>query len=282
MSLPTDEVLPSVDDLLQQALNNRPELEQSSIDLINRNITKKAARNALLPTVDFFGFYGANGLAGDAAIIGGIRPSICSALAPTTTNCVPAGIGTGYPNAFGNLFNSSAPDKGAGINITIPIRNRGAQADQVRSELEYRQAELRRQQLKNQIGIDVRNAQFALQQDKARVVAAQEGQRLAQESLDAEQKKYALGASTTTLVLQAQRDLAQAESNTVAAMSSYEKQRVELDRVTGNVLKHNNIQLEDAAAGVVNVMPVTPGVVPRTEPITDQTMPQPQSPPQPQ
>jgi outer membrane protein TolC len=281
MSLPTDEALPSVDDLLQQALANRPELEQSMVDLVNRNITKKAARNALLPTVDLFGFYGANGLAGDAAIVGGIRPSICSALAPTTTNCVPAGIGTGYPNAFANLFNSSAPDKGAGINITIPIRNRGAQADQVRSELEYRQAELRQQQLKNQIGIEVRNAQFALQQNKARVVAAQEGQRLAQESLDAEQKKYALGASTTTLVLQAQRDLAQAESNTVAAMSAYEKERVELDRVTGNVLKHNNIQLEDAAAGVVNVMPVTSGVVPRVEPITDQTAPQPQL-PQPQ
>ncbi|HTC93032.1 MAG TPA: TolC family protein [Terriglobales bacterium] len=282
MTLPSDEALPSVDDLMQQALTNRPEIEQSDIDLVNRDITKKAARNALLPTVDLFGFYGSSGLAGDAAILGGVRPSICTALSATTTNCVPAGIGTGYPNAFANLFNSTAPDKGAGINIIIPIRNRGAQADQVRSELEYRQAELRLQQLKNQIGIDVRNAVFALQQNKARVVAAQEGERLAQESLDAEQKKYALGASTTTLVLQAQRDLAQAESNTVAARSAYEESRVKLDQVTGNILKHNNIQLADAEVGVVNVMPVTPNVVPRTEPITDQSQPQPQAPPQPQ
>jgi outer membrane protein TolC len=280
MSLPSDEALPSVDDLLQQALSNRPELEQSNIDLINRDITKKAARNALLPSLDVTGFYGASGLAGVQNAL-----ATCAAFPCTVADTnfgrflVPGQINpTGLNNSFARLFDSSAPDKGVRVNLTIPIRNRGAQADQVRSELEYRQAELRQQQLKNQIGIDVRNAQFALQQDKARVVAAQEGQRLAQESLDAEQKKYALGASTTTLVLQAQRDLAQAESNTVAAMSSYEKQRVELDRVTGNVLKHNNIQLEDAEVGAVNVMPVTQGVVPRTEPITDQ---QPQT-PQPQ
>jgi outer membrane protein len=276
MTLPSDEALPSVDDLMQQALTNRPEIEQSDIDLVNRDITKKAARNALLPTVDLFGFYGSSGLAGMAA--GGLL--VCPP--GVTHNCIPGTIGTGYPNAFSHLFNSSAPDKGAGVNITIPIRNRGAQADQVRSELEYRQAELRLQQLKNQIGIDVRNAVFALQQNKARVVAAQEGERLAQESLDAEQKKYALGASTTTLVLQAQRDLAQAESNTVTARSAYEESRVRLDQVTGNILKHNNIQLADAEVGVVNVMPVTPNVAPRTEPITDQSQPQPQSPPQPQ
>src|SRR5260370_16349322 len=188
----------------------------------------------------------------------------------------------GYTNGFANLFNRRGPDKGAGVNIPIPIRNRAAQADQVRSELEYRQADHRLQELKDQIGIEVRNAVFGLQQNKARVVAAQEGQRLAQESLDAEQKKYALGASTTTLVLQTQRDLAQSESNTVAAMSAYEKSRVELDRVPGNILQHNSIQLADTEAGVVNVMPVTPNVVPRTEPITDQSQPLPQVPPQPQ
>ena len=281
MTLPTDENLPSVDDLLQEALSNRPEIEQSLIDLTNRDISKKAARNSLLPTVDLFGFYGASGLAGQTSTINPQgRAFVCGTPPANPANCIPAGIGSGYGNAFGNLFNSSAPDKGAGVNITIPIRNRAAQADQVRSELEYRQAELRLQQLKNQIGIDVRNVQYQLQQNKARVVAAQEGQRLAQESLDAESKKYALGASTTTLVLQAQRDLAQSESNTVAAMSAYEKSRVELDRVTGNILKHNNIQLGDTEVGVVNVMPAVPNVVPRTEPITEPNPPQ--TPPQPQ
>ncbi|HTD23462.1 MAG TPA: TolC family protein [Terriglobales bacterium] len=283
MTLPTDEAPPSVDDLLQQALANRPEIEQSNIDLVNRDISKKAARNALLPTVDLFGFYGASGLAGNQSPLATCAANPCTPAEAASGKLVPGLINpTGFNNAFAHLFNSSSPDKGAGINITIPIRNRAAQADQVRSELEYRQAELRLQQLKNQIGIDVRNDVFALQQNKARVVAAQEGQRLAQESLDAEQKKYALGASTTTLVLQTQRDLAQSESNTVAAMSAYEKSRVELDRVTGNTLQHNSIQLADTEAGVVNIMPVTPNVVPRTEPITDQSQPLPQLPPQPQ
>src|SRR5713101_3387733 len=189
MSLPADEALPSVDDLLQQALANRPEIEQSQLTLVNDNISRKAARNALLPSVDLFAFYGASGLAGNQNANATCAANPCTAaetsrgkfLLPGTINP------TGLPNAFGRLFDSSSPDKGVGVSLTIPIRNRGAQADQTRSELEYRQAELRQQQLKNQIGIEVRNQRFQLEQNKARVVAAQEGQRLAQESLDAEQ-----------------------------------------------------------------------------------------------
>jgi outer membrane protein TolC len=248
MQLPTAEAPVTVDDLLQQAMTNRPELEQSSIDLENRKITDKSARNALLPTVDLVGFYGASGLAGNP-----------TALADATT---PVG---GLGDAVGRLFDSSAPDKGVGVNITIPLRNRSAQADAVRSQLEFRQAELRLQQLRNQIGIEVRNAQFALQQNRARVEAAQKGRQFAQESLDAEQKRYALGASTNFLVLQAQRDLTQAETNLVAAMAAYEKSRVELDRVTGNTLARNNIRFDEATVGQVQTMPSVPDVVPQPQ-----------------
>ena len=108
-----------------------------------------------------------------------------------------------------------------GFNVNIPIRNRSAQADQVRSELEYRQAQMLLQQLQNQVGIEVRNAQFTVTQNRARVEAALKGRQLAQQSLDAEQKKYALGASTNTLVLQAQRDLAQSASNVVTALAAW-------------------------------------------------------------
>jgi outer membrane protein TolC len=163
------------------------------------------------------------------------------------------------------LLDNSAPDYAVGLNVTIPIRNRAAQADQTRAELEYRQAQLRFQQLQNQVGIEVRNAQFALQQNRALVVAAQKGRELAQQSLDAEQKKYALGASTNFLVLQAQRDLTAAESALVSAMSAYEKSRVEMDRVTGLTLQHYNISLDDAESGRVSAMPAVPGVTPRTD-----------------
>ena len=100
---------------------------------------------------------------------------------------------------------SSAPDKGVGLSLTIPLRNRVAQATQIRSELEYRQAQMRLQQLENQVRIEVRNAQFAVQQNRASVSSAQAAVDLGRQSLDAEQKKYALGASTTTLVLQNQQ-----------------------------------------------------------------------------
>src|SRR5256885_4961301 len=267
MQLPPNEAAPVMDELVQQALNNRPEIEQSNLDLTNREISEKAAKTALLPQVDLFGFYGASGLAGDptATLLCG-SPS-----APAPPNCR---FNSGLPNAFARLFDSSAPDKGVGVNLIIPIRNRAAQADNIRSQLEYRQAELRLQQLRNQIGIEVRNAQFALQQNRARVQAAQDGQKLAEQSLDAEQKKYALGASTNTLVLQAQRDVATAESNLVAAMSAYEKSRVERDRVTGQTLPNNHIQLGEAEAGVVT----TPLAVPYVTPRPPEQRPQPPAP----
>jgi len=166
---------------------------------------------------------------------------------------------------LGQLFDSSAPDKGLGLSLTIPLRNRAAQANQVRAELEYRQSQMRLQQLENQVRIEVRNAQFAVQQNRASVSAAQAAVELARQSLDAEQKKYALGASTTTLVLQAQRDLTQAESNLVSATSTYEKSRVELDRVTGLTLDHNGILVADAERGQVTKMPAVPYVTPRQE-----------------
>jgi outer membrane protein len=267
MQLPTAEPGAPVDDLLQQALTNRPELEQSSIDLENRKITDKSAHNALLPSLDVFAFYGGSGLAGDQNPLATCAAPICTPLELAQGQIPPGSINrTGLGNAFARLFDSSAPDKGVGVNLTIPLRNRSAQADAVRSQLEFRQAELRLQQLRNQISIEVRNAQFALQQNRARVEAAQKGRQFAQESLDAEQKRYALGASTNFLVLQAQRDLTQAESNLVAAMAAYEKSRVELDRVTGNTMARNNIRFEEAMVGEVQTTPSVPDVVPQQAP----------------
>jgi outer membrane protein TolC len=262
MVVPETEPVVPIDELMKNAMDNRPELEQSRIDLVNRNINKKSARNALLPVADLIGWFGGSGLAGDQNPLNILLP-------PGT---IPSG---GFYNSFARLFDYSAPDYAVGVNVTIPIRNRSAQADQARAELEYRQAQLRFQQLQNQVGIEVRNAQYALQQNRARVEAAQKGRELAQQSLDAEQKKYALGASTNFLVLQAQRDLATSESALVSSMSAYEKSRVELDRVTGLTLKHYNISMDDAESGHVSTMPAVPGVAPRSD---VQAQPQDQNP----
>ena len=262
MEVPATEPVVPVQDLINDALSHRAELAESRIDLTNRDISNKSAKNALLPSLGLFAYYGGTGLGGS------LNPAatIC-----TTTDqrfCVPPNEippRISYGGTVNQLFDSTAPDKGVGLSLTIPLRNRGAQANQVRAELEYRQAQMRLQQLENQVRIEVRNAQFAVQQNRASVEAARAAVELARQSLDAEQKKYALGASTTTLVLQAQRDRAQAESNLVTAMSSYEKSRVELDRATGLTLDRTGIQVADAERGQVTKMPAVPYVTPRQE-----------------
>jgi outer membrane protein len=257
MVVPTQEQIRPIQDLLNDALSRRPDIASQRMDLTSRDITKKSARNALLPTLDLVGWYGGSGLTGqvtDCAL--GTNPS---------PPCHPVGTARGYGGAFGDAFDQTNPDKGIALSLNIPIRNRAAQADQVRSELEYRQAEMRLQQLQNQIGIEVRNAAFAVQQNRARVDAAKSGRELQIQNLDAEQKRYALGASTNTLVLQAQRDLTTAEANLVSATAAYEKSRVELDRVTGYTLDRNGIQMADAESGYVNKQPTVPNVAPRTD-----------------
>ena len=251
MAVPAVEQVVPVDDLVNDALSHRPELASSRIDLTNREINNKALKNSLLPSVDLYAFYGASALGGDQNPLF-VNPNA----APFPAQ--------GYGGTFGDLFNSSAPDKGIGISLNIPIRNRSAQADQIRGQLEYQQAQMRLQQLQNQVRIDVRNSQFTLTQNRARVEAARKAVDLAKESLDAEQKKYALGASTNTLVLQSQRDLTQAESLLVSAMAAYSKSRVDLDRATGLTLTNYGIEIADAESGKVTKAPQMPGVVPST------------------
>ena len=263
---PSEPVVPS-QDLINDALNHRPELAESRIDLNSRAVSMKAVKNSLLPSLDLFAYYGGSGLAGDQN-----PANLCINQPPGSFICTTTPAPSkSYSSALQQMVDSTAPDKGIGLNLNIPLRNRTAQANQIRSQLEYRQAQVRLQQVENEIRIEVRNAQFSLQQNRASVEAAQAAVELANQSLDAEQKKYALGASTTTLVLQQQSALTTAKSNLVAATAAYEKSRVELDRATGLLLDHNNIDLSDAQSGVVTKMPAVPYVTPRSD---VQTVPQ--------
>ena len=231
----------SVQELIQQALRDRPELAESDVDLVNRQISRKAARNALLPSLSLVAFYGGSGLAGP------LNPVYNVPAVPNSSN-VPAD----YPGALKNAFNNTAPDYYVGINLNIPIRNRVAKADQYRSELEYRQAELRREELRKQIRIEVRNAEYALEQTAARVEAARKSRDLAQRTFEITQKEQALGAGSTFQTMTAQRDLALAELDFVAAMTVYEKARVEVERAIGSTLEHNGIAIQDAIDATVS------------------------------
>ena len=268
MQLPQQEPIVPTQDLVTDALSHRAELAEARITLANSEISNKAVRNSLLPSLDLYAYYGGTGIGGNVALppctpTSGPFESCFDPIraAPPFRNGGPVG----YSGALSQLVDSSAPDKGVGVSLTIPLRNRVAQATQIRSELEYRQSQMRLQQLENQIRIEVRNAQFAVQQNRASVASAQAAVDLGHQSLDAEQKKYALGASTTTLVLQNQSALATAESTLVSAMAAYEKAQLELDRATGLLLDHSGIQISDAERGEVTHMPTIPFVAPRTD-----------------
>jgi outer membrane protein TolC len=259
MELPAQEPIVPTQDLVNDALSHRPELAEQRINLSNTEISNKAIRSALLPSVDLFAYYGGAGLGGNANIgyVCNQEPAFCGI--PNYTAPPPVS----YSATLNQLVNSTAPDKGIGVSLNIPLRNRAGQATQVRSEFEYRQAQLRIQQIENQVRIEVRNAQFGVQQNRASVASAQAAVDLARQSLDAEQKKYALGASTSTLVLQNQAAMTQAEVTLVSAKALYEKAEVELDRAIGLLLDHAGILIADAERGQVTHTPNIPHVAAR-------------------
>ncbi|ABF39378.1 outer membrane efflux protein [Candidatus Koribacter versatilis Ellin345] len=228
-------------DLITHALQSRPELLESDIDLENRRISQKATRNALLPSVNLVGFYGSAGLAGLAN--------------PAFVGDNPITVPPDWGGSIENAFNGSSPDYYVGVNVNIPIRNRIAKADQFRSELEYRQSELRREQLKKQIRIEVRNAQYAYEQTAARVEAAIKARDLAQRTFETMKKEQDLGAGSIYQTMTAQRDLALASLDLVTAQTIYQKSKVELDRATAQTLEHNGVHIQEAITGVVAANP---------------------------
>ena len=241
--VPTDRSEPAdaqadraLQDLIGEALTGRADLAESDIDLVNRQISRQAAKNNLLPQLSLVGFYGGTGLAGE------LNPAFSGPNMST--------LPTGFWGAFDNAYNGTSPDYFVGLNLNIPIRNRVAKADQYRSELEYRQAELRQQQLKKQIRIEVRNAQYALEQSRARVQAAQKNRDLGQKTFTIMQKEQDLGAGSPFQTLTAQRDLALAELDLVNANTAYQKSKVELERATGTTLADNGIEVQKAVDGV--------------------------------
>jgi len=266
---PIPEETQPVEQLVQTAFEQRPELEQAVLTLRNDEITLKGARNALLPVVDIFAYLGGSGLAGT-------YNSNCQ---PSILGTCPKGSTGGYGTGLGNTFDNSSPDKGFGFNITIPIGNKFAQSVQARSLMEYRQAELRLEQLYTQIRIEVANAKFALTNDRAQVQASVAAQDFAGQSLDAEQKKLRLGASTTALVLAQERAQAIAEDNLIVANAAYAKDRAGLYQILATTMQHYGINLGEAASGNVTTAPLVPGVGPAKNTKEPTMTPPPTTPP---
>jgi outer membrane protein TolC len=227
-----------IQQMIEQALKNRTEVAESALDLQNRELSRKTARNALLPSLSIYGLYAGTGLAGEMS----------SNYKPTgVTSTLPSG----YAGALKSALDNSAPEYQVGFQLSIPLRNRIAKADQYRTELEYRQSQVYAEELKKRIHIEVRNARYALEQGASRVEAARKARDLAQRTLDIMQQEQKLGAGSNQQTLSSEHDLALAESALVTAETAYEKARIEVKRATGSILEEYGISIAGAKAGQV-------------------------------
>jgi len=243
-------------EIVTQALANRPDYLAAKIQLTNTEINLKGTKNELLPEIDLTGSYLAGGLAG------GYNAS--------------SGAGTAYPGVGGNygtvldqILKGTYPTVSVGINLTLPVRNRVAQSDVARDELQVRQTQVRLKQLQNQIRAEVEDALIALQRTRGAYEAAQQTTKLQEQSLSIEQDKFDVGLSTNFLVIQYQSYLAQARSTEVAALDAYAKAKVQFERTIGSTLEAHNVSIEDALRGSVqrasspNVnTPIAPAAIP--------------------
>jgi outer membrane protein TolC len=231
----TSDVLP-VEEEIKIALENRPEMRQLQLDLENKKIDVAYTKNQLLPTVDFIAQYTQTGIAGTKST----SPSPFAFNQPPVNPDLIGSLGT----AFGQTFNFNYTGYAVGFSVQIPLKNRAAQGDHARALTDQRTSEQKLTAQAQQIALDVRNALTQVEMNKAQIEAAMTARELAERRLEAEQKKFDLGASTIRFVLEEQRNVAQAQTDELQSLVNYTKALVDLDRATGMTLKKNNIEVE--------------------------------------
>jgi outer membrane protein TolC len=234
------------------ALQYRPDYLAALKQLENTQISLEGSRNAVRPELDIVANASNTGLAGGpnslyATAAGAAPPGPGSLL----------GYGGNYGTSLGQIFKFNYPTYSIGLNLTLPIRNRQAEADLARDELQLRQTQVRNKQLENQVRVQVEDALIALERTKAAYEAASETRKLQEQSLEIEQERFDVGLSTNFLVIQYQSYVAQARSAEVAALGAYSKARTQLDSVMGIILRANGITLEDVFRGE-SPKPATP------------------------
>jgi outer membrane protein len=281
LSNPADVNIAALPEAVKEALSSRPDVKQAEALLKNSGIQVKTAHDALLPVLTLFGQYESQGLGGNETTTTQTPTAFAPDLnAPLlTANGTPVLIGgqpvfTGTPSAFNSVsttangglndalssvFQNKFPTYAVGLNLTLPIRNRAAQADSARAILLDRSAQVQYLQLQNTVALNVRNAQIALQQDRAQVDAAIKAGELAKQTLEAEQKKYQLGASTSYNVILRSRDLTTAQGNELRARINLVEAFINYDQALGRTLSTNRITVADASHGNIFHTPNIPG-----------------------
>jgi outer membrane protein TolC len=231
LNMPDKEEIRPIQDLMADAIANRPDLLQANLQIENFQIGLKGAHNAVLPQVDLVGVAQNNGLSGT--------------LNPLAPGADPTFVG-GYGGILDQLFTRKYPTYAIGVQVTLPVHNRIAEADLARDELQLKQSQIRQRQLLNQARLQVEDALIAMRRARASYETAVQARVLQQQSLEAEQAKFEVGASTSFFVIQYENLLAQSKSTEVAAKSAYMKARAALQFATGAILEDNQISLDNA------------------------------------
>ena len=273
---------PSFEDSIKEAFAKRPELQEQLINIKNGKIDIQATRNALLPDLTLSGQYSSVGLAGNSPIKG--TPTVASTgipivdasgnpivvdinglptpiFAPQTHTPVTGTNQQGFLTAQNQIFHNRFPDYTAQLTLSLPLRNRVAQSDNVRAMLAQRQEMALLQQLKNAALLDVRNTYIALTQDRAQVDAASQARALQQQTFDAQQKKYKLGATTVYNVILVQRDLIAAQGTELRALANLAEAKANYERALGRTLEVHHVTIAEAKSGFVDRETRIPGTL---------------------
>jgi outer membrane protein TolC len=249
ITVPQSDNLPPVSALVAEALRNRPDLAQAQIEITNAGLSLKGSKNGLLPQLNIVAGATNNALAGS------VNPLSPIGSPPGTLRSPDPFLLGGAGAVLSQIFQRNFPDYGIGFQLNIPLRNRVAQADVARDQLQMRQSEVRLKQTENQVSVEVQNAVVTLRRARASYDAAVETRQLQQEALEAEQQRFSVGQSTSFFVIQYERDLAQARSTEVIAMGNYAKARAALDRALGVTLTSNHVSFAEARTGIVQRLP---------------------------
>ena len=263
---------PTFEEAAKEAFAKRPELQEEALNLLNSDIDVKATRNALLPIATLQAQYSSTGLAGNQTqvlttkTVTGLQlvdstGAPINAFIPLTVPLTSKVVAGGFSDALSSVFHNNFHEFSASLNVQLPIRNRSAQADNARAILTQRQLEAQLQLLKNTALLDVRNTYIALVQNRARVEAAAKARELQQQTFDAEQKKYQLGASTVYLVIQTQRDLIAAQGTELRALADLVEAKANYERAVGRTLEVNRVNIADAKTGNVERETLIPGTL---------------------
>jgi outer membrane protein TolC len=275
----------SFEEAVKEAYAKRPDLQAQFYNLKNEEIEVRATKNGLLPTATLNAQYGTFGLAGNSTLLSAVSytgPTTTSvpvidangkqATIPGPTGPIPIFVATptqtvlgtnkaGFTSAQSQVFRNNFPDYNVSLNLQIPLRNRAAQADNLHAQLVRRQLEAEVQQLKNTALLDVRNTTIALEQGRAQVEAASKARELQQQTFDAEQKKYTLGASTVYNVILTQRDLITAQGTELRALANLAEAKANYERALGRTLEVNSVTIAGAKKGEIEKDTLIPGTL---------------------